>query len=115
MLSAVPTTAVAGDILPPRFKCMRSSTINQWYILSLFSSSHAAFSSILMPASRFFTASSISMPIPTVAPSESTLTSFAPVSLYFSFKSFAARSDELYVLDRPLERERYKTDIPFDM
>ena len=110
MFSAEPTIAVVAGILPPRFKYIRSSTINQWYILSLFSSRYLAFSSMLMPPSRFFTAISKSAPIPPVAASESTQTSLA--SGYFSLSSSAAIREELYVFESPLESEMYKTDLP---
>ena len=50
IFSMVPMTAVAAEILPPRFKNIRSSTVNQWHRCNLLASTKSVTCSRLSPA-----------------------------------------------------------------
>ena len=72
MESMVPTKAVVALTRPPRLRKFRSSTVNQWQMLSRFSSTHAASSAAESPALFCWTARYSSKPSPREALREST-------------------------------------------
>ena len=65
--SAVPTTAAAVEIRPPRRRNSRVSTVNQWQTESRLSSTHWASSSRPMPSAFLRAASRTRKPSPTEA------------------------------------------------
>ena len=76
--SIVPRNAAAAETRPPRFKWLRSATVNQWQNLPLFFSTQSKFSLRLMPASRLFSTYSTSRPSPIEAHLESATSTFLP-------------------------------------
>ena len=90
MPSMVPTSAVAVETRPPRFRWFKSSTVNQWQSRSTFSFSQARTSSKLFPCWRSLAACQTSSPSPIEAQRESKTSSRRLGNRFFS--SFRAKT-----------------------